>query len=58
MQGENRFARLYRHMTADHAMGLAVARVMDDLASDDVVRACTERTLFPPARAGVLAAGG
>ncbi len=34
-----------------------VARVMDYLASEEVVREFTERTLFLPAHAGVVAAG-
>ncbi len=36
----------------------AVAKVMDYLASEEVVREFTERTLFLPAHAGVVAAGG
>jgi alpha-1,4-digalacturonate transport system substrate-binding protein len=36
----------------------AVAKVMDYLASEEVVREFTERTLFLPAHAGVIAAGG
>lgn len=36
----------------------AVARVMDYLASEPVVREFTERTLFLPAHAGIVAAGG
>jgi len=35
-----------------------VARVMDYLASEAVVREFTERTLFLPAHAGIVAAGG
>lgn len=36
----------------------AVAKVMDYLASEDVVREFTERTLFLPAHKGVVEAGG
>jgi alpha-1,4-digalacturonate transport system substrate-binding protein len=36
----------------------AVARVMDYLASEEVVREFTERTLFLPAHAGIVAEGG
>jgi alpha-1,4-digalacturonate transport system substrate-binding protein len=35
-----------------------VARVMDFLASEDILREFSERTLFLPAHAGVVAAGG